>query len=72
MSSAGNTLTVQESHKGMVIGNKGRNLRAMRRSAEPEIAEAYGLTACTIVPFVRVEPKWFKNHFILKELGYKE
>ena len=60
------------SQKGMVIGNKGRTLRAMRRAAEPEIAEAYGLTACTIVPFVRVEPKWFKNHFILKELGYKE
>ena len=60
------------SQKGMVIGTKGRTLRAMRRAAEPEIAEAYGLTACTIVPFVRVEPKWFRNHFILKELGYKE
>ncbi len=60
------------SQKGMVIGPKGRTLRAMKRSAEPEIAEAYGLDGCTIVPFVRVEPKWFKNHFILKELGYKE
>ncbi len=60
------------SQKGMVIGPKGRTLRAMKRSAEPEIAEAYGLTGCTIIPFVRVEPKWFKNHFILKELGYKE
>ncbi len=60
------------SQKGMVIGNKGRTLRAMKRAAEPEITEAYGLTGCTIVPFVRVEPKWFKNHFILKELGYKD
>ncbi len=60
------------SQKGMVIGVKGRTLRAMKRAAEPEIAEAYGLPGCTIVPFVRVEPKWFKNHFILKELGYKE
>ncbi len=60
------------SQKGMVIGTKGRTLRAMKRAAEPEITEAYGLTGCTIVPFVRVEPKWFKNHFILKELGYKE
>ncbi len=58
--------------KGMVIGVKGRTLRAMRRSAEPEIAEAYGLSGCTIEPFVRVEPKWFRNHFLLKELGYKE
>lgn len=65
-------LVNRSSQKGMVIGNKGRTLRAMRRSAEPEIAEAYGLAGCTIVPFVRVEPKWFKNHFILKELGYKE
>ena len=69
---AATILVNRASQKGMVIGNKGRNLRAMRRSAEPEIAEAYGLTGCTIVPFVRVEPKWFKNHFILKELGYKE
>ncbi|MEG1480288.1 MAG: GTPase Era [Kiritimatiellia bacterium] len=60
------------SQKGMVIGNKGRTLRAMRRSAEPEIMAAYDLAGCTITPFVRVEPKWFKNHFILKELGYKE
>jgi GTP-binding protein Era len=63
-------LVNRPSQKGMVIGNKGRTLRAMRRSAEPEIAEAYGLDGCKIVPFVRVEPKWFKNHFILKELGY--
>ncbi len=63
-------LVNRPSQKGMVIGNKGRTLRAMRRAAEPEIAEAYGLTACKIVPFVRVEPKWFRNHFILKDLGY--
>lgn len=60
------------SQKGMVIGTKGRTLRAMRRAAEPEIAEAYGLDACEVVPYVRVEPKWFRNHFLLKELGYKE
>ena len=65
-------LVNRASQKGMVIGNKGRTLRAMRRSAEPEIAEAYGLDGCKIIPFVRVEPKWFKNHFILRELGYKE
>ena len=65
-------LVNRASQKGMVIGNKGRTLRAMRRAAEPEIAEAYGLSACKIIPFVRVEPKWFKNHFILRELGYKE
>ena len=63
-------LVNRPSQKGMVIGNKGRTLRAMRRAAEPEIADAYGLDGCKIVPFVRVEPKWFKNHFILKELGY--
>lgn len=60
----------RSSQKGMVIGNKGRTLRAMRRAAEPEIAAAYGLDGCKIVPFVRVEPHWFKNHFILRELGY--
>ena len=65
-------LVNRASQKGMVIGNKGRTLRAMRRAAEPEIAEAWGLPGCRIVPFVRVEPKWFRNFFILKELGYKE
>ena len=65
-------LVNRPSQKGMVIGNKGRTLRAMRRAAEPEIAEAWGLSGCRIIPFVRVEPKWFKNFFILKELGYKE
>lgn len=65
-------LVNRASQKGMVIGTKGRTLRAMRRAAEPEIAEAYGLSACKILPFVRVEPKWFRNHFILRELGYKE
>ena len=65
-------LVNRPSQKGMVIGNKGRTLRAMRRAAEPEIAEAWGLSSCRIIPFVRVEPKWFKNFFILKELGYKE
>lgn len=65
-------LVNRHSQKGMVIGPKGRTLRAMRRAAEPEIAEAYGLPACKVIPFVQVEPKWFKNIFILKELGYKE
>lgn len=65
-------LVNRPSQKGMVIGPKGRTLRAMRRAAEPEIAEAWGLSGCKILPFVRVEPKWFKNYFILKELGYKE
>lgn len=65
-------LVNRPSQKGMVIGNKGRTLRAMRRAAEPEIARAWDLPGCRVVPFVRVEPKWFKNFFILKELGYKE
>ena len=65
-------LVHRASQKGMVIGVKGRTLRAMRRAAEPEIAEAYGLDGCTVEPYVRVEPYWFRNHFLMKELGYKE
>lgn len=55
--------------KGFVIGPKGRTLRFMRRGAEPEISEMFGVSA-KIIPSIKVEPNWFKNHFILKELGY--
>ncbi len=56
--------------KGFVIGPKGRTLRYMRRAAEPEIADMFGLDKVSIQTTIKVEPNWFKNHFILKELGY--
>lgn len=59
----------RSTQKGFVIGPKGRTLRYMRRMAEPEISEMFGVKA-KIFATVKVEPNWFKNHFLLKELGY--
>lgn len=60
----------RSTQKGFVIGPKGRTLRYMRRAAEPEIAEMFGLKKVMILAMVKVEPNWFKNHFLLREMGY--
>ncbi len=55
--------------KGIVLGPKGRMLRAVKRRAEPELSEAYGVDVHLDI-WVRVEPKWDENHFLLKQMGY--
>ncbi len=59
----------QNSQKGMVIGNKGRVLKAVRGAAATEIHEAFDVRVnLTIV--VKVIKDWDKNFFILRKLGY--
>lgn len=55
--------------KGIVLGPKGRMLRAVKRRAEPELSEAYGVDVHLNI-WVRVEKDWDENHFLLKQMGY--
>ena len=56
--------------KGMVIGEKGRTLRYVKRQAQPEIEKAFGLKNSELDLFVKVEKNWMKNFFLLRQLGY--
>ena len=59
------------SQKGIVIGQKGRLLRKVKREAELELSAMYGLPV-ELKLWVKVEKGWTKNHWILKQLGYIE
>ncbi len=58
------------SQKGIVIGDKGRTLRYVKRLAQPEIESAFSLAACELNLWVKVEKNWMKNFFLLRQLGY--
>ena len=57
------------SQKGIVIGPKGRMLRAVKRRAEPELSETFGVDVHLDI-WVKVEKDWDGNHFLLKQMGY--
>ncbi len=57
------------SQKGIVIGHKGRRLRAVRRAAEAELLAQLGHPV-KIALRVKVEPHWTRNYWFLKRLGY--
>ena len=54
---------------GIVLGEKGRTLRAATRAAEKELAEFFGRPA-RVSLWIRVEPGWNGNFFLLRQLGY--
>jgi GTP-binding protein Era len=62
-------LVRQNSQKGMVIGNKGRVLKAVRGEAATELNEIYGVRI-DLTLIVKVEKDWDKNFWILRKLGY--
>ncbi len=62
-------LVRQNSQKGMVIGNKGRVLKAVRGEAASELNEIYGVRI-DLTLIVKVEKDWDKNFWILRKLGY--
>ena len=62
-------LVRQNSQKGMVIGNKGRVLKAVRGEAATELNEIYGVHI-DLTLIVKVEKDWDKNFWILRKLGY--
>lgn len=61
----------KETQKPMVIGRKGRVLRAVKRAASREIEAQFGVSA-TLDLRVIVEKNWDRNHWQLKQLGYVE
>ncbi len=57
------------SQKGIVIGEKGRRLRKVRRQAEAELASMYDVTVKLNLT-VKVEKNWDRNFWLLKKFGY--
>lgn len=59
------------SQKPILLGIKGRNLRAVRRAAEKELAAIYE-RPCKVELWIKVEKNWPRNHWMLQRLGYVE
>ncbi|HMP73997.1 MAG TPA: GTPase Era [Kiritimatiellia bacterium] len=59
----------KHSQKGIVIGEKGRLLRRVRRNAIRELEALYEKSV-TLDLHVRVEKNWSKNFWLLKKYGY--
>ena len=57
------------SQKGIVIGQRGCNLKAVRMSAGPELSDMFGVKV-RLSLWVKVEPGWMKNDRLLAEMGY--
>ena len=57
------------SQKGIVIGERGRQLRKVKRAAEAELARMYEHPV-NLDLWVRIEPNWARNFWLLKKLGY--
>jgi GTP-binding protein Era len=57
------------SQKGIVIGEKGRVLRRVRRSSEAELASIYEHPIALDL-WVKVEKDWSRNFWLLKKFGY--
>lgn len=57
------------SQKGIIIGPKAANLVYVRKCAEPELAEIFGVRV-KLEMWVKVEKDWMKNPHILQQLGY--
>lgn len=55
--------------KGIIIGEKGRLLRKVKREATLELEAMYERKV-TLNLWIKVEKNWTKNHWILKQLGY--
>ena len=65
----GTVLVRRAGQKGIVLGEKGRTLRAATRAAEKELADFFGAPA-RVSLWIRVEPDWNENFFLLRKLGY--
>lgn len=59
----------QNSQKGMVIGSKGRVLKAVRGEAARDLHDIYGVEI-KLTLLVKVVKDWDKNFWILRKLGY--
>jgi len=62
-------LVNRPTQKGIVIGEKGRLLRKVKREATHELEQMFERTI-KLELWIKVEKNWAKNHWILKQLGY--
>ena len=56
--------------KGIVLGEKGRTLRAAKRRSEAALRAFFDAPAVECELWVRVEPDWDQNFFLLRRIGY--
>ncbi len=59
----------RHSQKVIVIGPKGRGIRRVKRKVEPELSAIFDVKV-TLHLWVKIEPKWDRNYFIMREMGY--
>ena len=67
---SGTVYVRKPNQKGIVLGEKGRTLRTAKRRAEAELREYFGAPSVDCELWVRVEPDWDGNFFLLRKLGY--
>ena len=61
----------RDSHKGIIIGNKGSMLKRIGSAARPEIETLFG-TKVNLRLWVKVRPDWRNSANALRELGYND
>lgn len=61
----------KDSHKGILLGKKGRKIAAVGKAARQNIAEMLDCP-CDLMLFVKVRDNWRNNLNQLKELGYSK
>jgi GTP-binding protein Era len=62
-------LVNRPSQKPIVLGERGRVIRSVRRAAEPEISAMFDVDA-DLELWVKVEKNWAKNFWLLRQMGY--
>jgi GTPase Era involved in 16S rRNA processing len=62
-------LVNRESQKPIVIGRGAQTIKYVRKCAERELSEMFGVKV-SLQLWVRVEPNWMKNERLLVEMGY--
>ena len=65
----GSVYVTKPSQKGIVIGDKGRLLRKVKRAAEIELQVMYNVPV-SLDLWVKVEPNCNRNFWLLKKFGY--
>ena len=62
-------LVNRPSQKPIVIGRAASTIKAVRKAAERELKEVFGVPV-SLELWVNVEPNWMKNEKLLSEMGY--
>ena len=62
-------LVNRPSQKPIVIGRAASTIKAVRKAAERELKEVFGVPV-SLELWVNVEPNWMKNQKLLAEMGY--